>query len=60
MFLLLAGLMILSLIALVQSGSANTIIVDDEDGDYLNAVELTEKGKWIDKKGWDKLEVRKR
>lgn len=31
-----------------------------EDGDYLNEVELTEKGAWIAKKGWDKLEVRKR
>jgi len=31
-----------------------------EDGNYLNEVELTEKGAWIDKKGWDKLEVRKR
>ena len=31
-----------------------------EEGAFLEDIELTEKGQWIHKKGWDKLEVRKR
>ena len=33
---------------------------DAKEGDYLENLKLTEKGKWIDTKPWDKLEVRKR